>query len=400
MPRASALVAVFFACGLMAKPMLVTLPFALLLLDFWPLGRWSKPVAGLVLEKAPLFLLSLGSSVVTVLAHSPYGTIVGFSEIPLASRLANAVLASVAYLGKTAWPSGLSGFYPHPETRVSLLLAAISCVLLLAVSAGAYRYRGRLAFLFVGWFWYLGTLLPVIGLIQTGAQGMANRYTYVPLAGVFVALAWGAPRLWRAASLRPALLGAIGVCVLSALAIATRLDLPHWRSSETLWRRALDVTSRNWVAHYVLGLTLASQQRPSEAVEQFESALAIRPGHPESHYNLGKALDNLGRQTEAMEHYRAALRTRPDYVDARNNLGISLAREGRTDEAIASFREALRLNPGHAKAHNNLGMALMDRGEVREAAREFGEALRLKPDYATARTNLQRANSRLSHVRQ
>ena len=361
-------VAACFALGLMCKPMLVTLPFALLLLDWWPLGRmapsdapWWRPsmpaLRGLVREKLPLLGLSAISCAVTLLAQAGGGAVKSFTAYSPGSRLANALVSYVSYLGKTAWPLDLAVFYPHPAMLPGGIPAwkiAGSILLLAGISFLAF-WQGRCRpYLAVGWLWYLGTLLPVIGLAQVGEAGMADRYTYVPLIGIFLMVVWGVPDLLEGWRFRRIALGALCGSVVLAFTMAARHQAGYWRDSVTLFSRALAITETNWFVSN----------------------------------NLGASYDRLGRIREAIPHYREALRIKPDFAEGWNNLGLAYGKIGQPREAIAYYREALRIKPGNAETWNNLGVAYGKLGEYPQAVEASTEAVRLRPDYAMAWYNL------------
>jgi tetratricopeptide (TPR) repeat protein len=397
-PRGSryALVVVLFALGLMAKPMLVTLPFVLLLLDVWPLGRTAEPFARrrLIVEKLPLVGLALASSVVTVLVQQHAGAIKGLGVLPFDRRLATAVLAYVTYAARTVWPSGLAAIYPYPaSSRWWPILGAIA--VLAAASALALRAAPRHPYLPVGWFWYLGTLVPVLGLVQVGSQPWADRYTYIPAIGLFIIVAWGTVDLLARWPRRDLLLAAAATVVLAGCAISARTQVGYWRNSVALWEHALEVTAGNHRAESNLAHALARQGRLDEAVARYVAALRIEPDFAEAHNNLGLVLADQGKVGEAMSHYSEALRVLPDYLEAHNNLGVALMGGGRDTEAIRHFSEAVRIDPTVAVSHNNLGAACAHAGRLDAAAREFAEALRLDPGYAEAQTNLAVAHNGL-----
>jgi tetratricopeptide (TPR) repeat protein len=395
-------VAGLLALGLMAKPMLVTMPCVLLVLDWWPLGRYEGMAKGgvsrrrfgeLVLEKIPLFALVVISCVLTYIAQNQMGSVISRERLPIDSRLANAAVAYAAYLWKMVWPAGLAVYYPHPgRTPMAEVIGAV--VVLSVISLVAVRLR-KWSYLPVGWLWYLGTLVPVIGLVQVGSQAMADRYTYVPLIGIFVALVWGVAdaaesamaRLGQPAWKRVALT-VPSVAILAACGAMTIRQERYWQDTGTLFRHAIEVTRDNYFAHNVLGTSLVSQGRVAEGIEHFQETLRIMPDHSEARNNLGSALFSQGRYAEAGEQYRAALQIYPGYVDAHYNLGLALVRLGRDDEAAEQYLETLRLKPDHAEAHNNLGGGLFRHGMVTEAMAHFREALRLKPDLADAHYNL------------
>ncbi|HEY3120909.1 MAG TPA: tetratricopeptide repeat protein [Vicinamibacteria bacterium] len=395
-PGRYALVLVLFALGLMAKPMLVTLPFVLLLLDYWPLARTREPSARrrLVLEKLPLLGLAAASSFVTFVVQRQAGAVKALDALPLDRRLVNAVISYVAYIGQTLWPARLAAIYPYPASFPAWAVTA-AVVVLVAVTVLAVRMARRYPYLPVGWLWYLGTLVPVIGLVQVGSQPMADRYTYIPLVGLFVVVAWGLPDLldrwphWKRA------LGAAAALALLGCTIVARRQVEQWRNSVELWEHALAVTRENYRAQNNLGHALAKQGRTGEAIPHYAEAVRIKPDFAEAHNDLGAALADQGRMGEAIDHYSEAVRLLPDYVEARNNLAVALTAEGRYDEAVRHFSEALRLDPTLAASHNNLGVALAKQGRLEEAIRHFSEALRLAPDYAEARRNLAVAHNGL-----
>jgi tetratricopeptide (TPR) repeat protein len=400
-PRVSryAWVLASFALGLMAKPMVVTLPFVLLLLDVWPLsrldlgGKWWTSARPLVWEKLPLFALSIASSVITYVVQQQGGTVASSVRLPLIERLGNALIAYVAYIGKMFWPIHLAAYYPYPRA-LPIVWVLVSGLLLIAASVGAILAARRRPYVLVGWLWYLGTLVPAIGIVQVGTQAMADRYTYIPLIGVFIVLAWGVPdAISRWPQLRiPAIAVAAGVLV--ACVAATRVQVRSWESSLTLWRHALDVTSDNYAAHTYYGNALAARGDVDRAIAEYTEAIRIRPDYPEAHNNLGPALASRGKFDEAIAHFAEAIRLKPNYADAHSNLGVALASEGKLDEAIAQYTEALRLDPDHARAHGNLGLALEAQGRTTDAQRELELALRLNPNNADARTALNALQSR------
>ncbi len=393
-----------FILGLLAKPMLVTLPFALLLLDFWPLGRLrsasgSEPAPPermrfpglalpLLLEKAPLFALAAFSSTVTYLVQRQGGAVKNEALFPFAARSANAVVAAATYVGKALWPSGLAVYYPHPIGAPTWWVVAAAAGVLLACTALSLAALRRRPFLAVGWFWYLGTLVPVAGLVQIGTQARADRYSYVPLIGLFLGAAWSGIELLEKRLPGRAVTMAAIVAGLAALSVAARIQVETWRDSETLYRQALRVTQRNFIAHNNLGSLLLERGELAEAIENFRQALLAEPLHPDVHYNLGNALARIGQYREAAEHYRETLRIHPDYPEAHGNLAWVLAELGDPDAAILHYRESLRLRPGDAVIHFYLGSALLQQQRFGEAAASFRSALRLKPDYPLAREKL------------
>jgi tetratricopeptide (TPR) repeat protein len=380
------LMLLLFALGLMAKPMLVTLPFVLLLLDFWPLQRGLE-LPRLVKEKLPLFALAAVSSVVTFLVQRQGGAVKGFERVPLSLRLTHAPVAYLAYIGKMLWPVRLAALYPI-GTATPIWLGSLGALLLIGVTIFAIRAGRRHGYFPVGWLWYVGTLIPVIGLVQVGDQSLADRYTYVPLIGLFLIVAWGAPELvarWRYGK---SALPFVAACVLLACAALARVQVRYWSDSTALWQHAIEVTEGNYTAHNNLGAVLVKQGRADEAIPHFAEALRIRPNFAPAQNNMGMALMWQGKLDEAARYFGEALRNQPDYVDAQNNLGMALTWQGKLDEAVRHFDEALRLNPDFAEAHDKLGNALAGQGRVDEAIAEYTEALRLKPGLAEAHNDL------------
>ena len=409
-----------FAGGLMAKPMVVTLPFALLLLDFWPLARWRRTKwSTLVLEKTPFLLLSAVASAITFGVQREAGAV--DAVLPITYRLSNALVAYVRYLGKLFWPSDLSFFYPLPS-HWPVLLVGLAGLTVLGLSVLAVMLRHHSPSVATGWLWFLGTLVPVIGLVQVGQQSIADRYTYIPSLGIWLALVWGVHQcvagqiLWtRAANL------IAGIALLICL-LLTRQQIQHWKNAESLARHALAVTRDNHLAHDLLGevfegrgqndaalherletlrlqphsapahnnlgVALQKQNRLPEAITHFQAALRLRPRFPEAHYNLGAAFENANRPADAIREYEYALALRPSYADAHYNLGLLLGRLGRLTEAIVQFQETLRSNPSAADAYNNLGVTLHRLGRSREAISQYLLALQVRPDFARAYFNL------------
>lgn len=355
-------VLLFFSLGLLAKPMLVTLPFVLLLLDFWPLGRLdlsggapsAVALRGLLREKLPLFLVAAGSSAVTLAAERSQGGIVPSEVLPFAARAANAAVSGAWYLLKTAWPSGLSCLYPHPGLSAPAWVVAASAALLAAVTALGLVAIRRHPYVTTGWLWYLVTLVPVSGLVQVGRQARADRYTYVPLIGIFVIVAWLVPALAarrrgfsRAFAATQAAAAATAVLALSG---ATYRQAGYWHDSLRLNRRAIAVTENNFVAHNNLGHALAGVGDYDGALRHFTTAIRIFPGFMDARYNLGTLYQSLGRLSEAEEQLSIVAREKPDNVRARVNLGWIYARTARPGLAVESFRAVLEKDPANEKA--------------------------------------------------
>jgi tetratricopeptide (TPR) repeat protein len=385
-PWRYALVVVTFVLALLAKPMAVTFPFVLLLLDWWPLRRAGVvPVRRLILEKLPLFALSALVSVITFVVQHEAGAVASLASVSPTARLANALLSYATYVGKTLWPVRLAVFYPFadplPGWQVALALVGLALGSWLVL-----REARRRPYLAVGWLWFLGTLVPVIGLVRAGDQAMADRFTYVPQIGLLVMAVWGTLEL--AGARRRALALAAGVAVLGGCAALTSVQLGYWRDSATLFSHALAVTRDNHVAHTNLGETLVREGRLAEAEAHFAEALRIRPAYAKAHVNYGMALAGRGERRIAVRHYAEAVRLDPSSAMAHYNWGLALAEQGALDDAIGHYREALRLDPSYAKAHTNLGWALAAQGHREEAVVEYRAALRVRPDLATAHNNL------------
>jgi tetratricopeptide (TPR) repeat protein len=379
------------ALSLMAKGTWVTLPFLLLLLDFWPLRRLGRVDAGrLLLEKVPLVVLAVGGSLVTIVAQSRWGNVRDLAELPFGLRLGNAGLAYLAYLADAVWPSGLAVPYPHPGLEMSLPRVAAAGAAIVAATTLALRQATRRPWLATGWLWYLGTLVPVIGLVQVGAQARADRYTYLPLVGIYVAAVWSAAEAAARLRVPPRLATGLLAAVVAALAVATRAQIAYWHDSVALFERAVAVTSPNPIAHVMLGKALASEGRFDAALAQFDAAQldyaaetqALRAG----------VLVELHRDAEAEEAARAALALAPGHPVALFHLGLIRQRAGRLPEAVALYREALRGDPDglFLQARHNLAVALARLGDRAGARRELEAVLRVQPDYAPSLRSLER----------
>ncbi len=471
------LVIAMFALGLLAKPMLVTLPFVLLLLDYWPLGRFAgdggadilvcranranfgrqeclphRPLPRLVTEKLPLLLLAGASCWVTSAAQR--GAIIPVEMVPIQSRIANALIAYVTYVGQLFYPTGLALFYPFPEQGVPLWQAAAAAATLIGISAAAVLARRRLPYLFVGWFWYVGMLVPVIGLVQVGLQSMADRYTYLPQIGLCVALTWTAAAFGekflatgRIAACRRWAYAAAAVSLIGGLAVCGWRQTALWKNSETIWTYTLAHTKNNVFAHNNLGAALAKRDAVEAAIAHFQQATALSPTFAMSYANLAAALDasgqseaaalaqmkaevspylgaiywsrkaleknpnswsdrlklgnalaGCGRLDQAAAEYRKVIEIKPDSAAAHNNLANILLTQHRCDEAIAEYRKAIAINPKYADACNNLGTVLADRGELDAAVAQFRRAVQITPTLASAHGNLGMALSKQGKI--
>jgi tetratricopeptide (TPR) repeat protein len=398
-----ALVACAFALSLMSKPMLVTLPFVLLLLDSWPLRRLTNGNAiawRVVIEKVPLLIMSAASSIVTVQAQESSGAIYSLVRIPFEERSLNAVMAYALYLKMMIWPGGLAVLYPRPGQWPPLLVFGAAAALI-GISVVSLRLRTSHPHLLVGWLWYLGTLVPVIGLVQVGVQLLADRYTYVPLVGIFLMLAWSIPRLSeKPRAARASVVGTIAL-ILTMLAMMTWNQIKYWRNSETLFRRALAVTQRNFVAHYNLGYVLRAQHRNQEAAEHFQACLQIEELYAPAHEHLADALAATGQFEEAIIHYQRAIELNLEVrnlAQTYNNLGSALAKLGRLDQAINAYERSIERNPSKAQVHFNLGEALLHARKYQEAATSYRNALRLDDRMTDAHVGLGRALAVLGQI--
>lgn len=378
----------FFVCAVMSKTMVVTLPLVLLLLDWWPLRRFQPAnVKRLILEKAPFLVISLVAGLLTVHAERGVGALPGETQFPLQFRVANAILSCCRYLAQLFWPNDLAVFYPYPEV-FPILRVAGGALLLVMISVLALWAARKAPYLPVGWFWFLVTLLPVIGLIQVGAHARADRYTYVPLIGIFMLLTWGAcdlTRHWRNQTLALSLAGMVILLVCAAL---TNLQLAYWKNSETMFRHALQATRNNYMADYCLGDYLSDQGKSEEAIAYYQTALQINPTYGEACCNLGIELAKKGNLDEAITNFRNAIRYSPRLAGAHSNLGNALDEQGKWEEAIGHFREALKLDPNNPQIRFYFGYRLAHHGNREEALTQYQEALRLKPDNAEVQEEL------------
>lgn len=381
-----------FALGLMSKPMLVTVPFVLLLLDYWPLRRFD-PAAGidlatarrLVLEKLPLLALSLAVCVVTFLVQEQARQTT--EVLTFGSRLNNAGVSSVVYLGQLFYPVNLAVFYPYPTTGTPVK-GVMAVLVLIVISVAAFSWRRKRPYLLVGWLWYLGMLVPVIGLVQVGSQAHADRYTYLPQIGLCLALVWavtGFTALWPN---RRATLTIGSAVILGTLAMLARQQTRHWHDSESLWTHTLACTSSNAVAESNLANALFKLGRADEAIGHFQAALEIKPDYGDAHNGLGFVLLEKGRFEEAIGHFQSALQVTPVSAAANNNLGMAYLQLGRAPEAIPHLELALKSSPNSSETHNNLGFALLQTGHVEAALAHYQRALDINPDYAGACNNL------------
>ena len=425
----------FFLLGLMTKPMLVTLPFVLLLLDYWPLHRLTigkssvnehtqsekflntrskkkkrrrsaikaehinktekqtgqLPImVHIVLEKVPFFVLSLASSIVTYIAQQEGGAVRSLQSYPLTTRIANALVSYCGYIGKMVWPENLAVHYPHPGMPPTWQV--IGAVVFLGLTTFLIiRTVKRCPYLTTGWLWFLGTLVPVIGLVQVGVQAMADRYTYIPLIGVSIMVAWGVPDLFKKWRHGNAALATVTVIILCIFSFVTWKQVGYWQNSITLFTHTLEKTTNNPIILNNMGTVLEGEGRLDEAIAHYNEAVRIDPNLADSYNNIGLALTKQGRLGEATPNFLKALKINPANAAAHYNLGTLLASQGKLDDAIYHFRECIRISTGYAKAHNNLGNALLSQGKFDEAIASYREAMRLDPDYTLAQENLNKA---------
>ena len=399
---------IFFAMGLMSKPMLVTTPFLLLLLDYWPLNRWTPDNAGpqkhgrdptrqerfslskaavLLREKLPFFALAFISSWVTLLVQKKEGALSSLEVLPFQLRVGNALVAYLGYMRKVFWPSDLTVFYPHP-IAVSFWAPAVSALGLVALTALVLYFAKSFPFLPVGWFWYLGTLLPVIGFVQVGSQAMADRYTYIPIVGLFIAVAWIVADLSRLWGLPKLILTASATMLVAVCAITTWTYLHLWKNSQPLFEHALQVTENNYLAYGILGEEYAERGDLENAVRLYHGALNINPRFILARNNLGIALAQQGKQDLAIDQFTSAIRIKPRNAKAHFNLGTIYEQQGKSDLAIQHYEEALRAQPGYADASFRLATLLGKQGRTIEAIQAYHETLQSQPDRLEALNNL------------
>ena len=386
------LVVLCFILALMSKSMAVTLPFVLLLLDYWPLGgpnlkkmgpdlnlSISKsanidhrrvPLLRLILEKIPLFFLTAVSSLFTILAYWKGGTIASLAKLPLEIRIGNALVSYVRYIAKMIWPDRLAVLYPHPII-LPLWEAAGAAFLLTILTVWMIIAGRRRPYYVVGWLWYLVTLLPTIGLVQAGVQAMADRFTYIPLIGLFIMVAYGVPDILTGWRYQRVALVTSGGFLLSILMICTMLQVQRWQNSVRLFSHTLDVTVNNALIHNNLGVTLVRQGKDQEAIAHYKKALEINPRYVDAHYNLGSLLVLQGMDQEALPHYIEVLRINPRDAVAHYELAVILARQNKAQEAIVHLAEAVRIIPNYGEAHFTLGMIYLKMGKKDLALTEY-----------------------------
>ena len=389
-----------FLLALMSKPMVITLPFLLLLLDVWPLARWNvtndrpdaKSTKALIIEKLPLFALALAMAVVTFFVQRQAGAVRSLDTLPVSLRIAKIPVAYVWYLVGTVWPVDLAALYPYP-TAIPLWQSLGATLLLIAITVAAVRIVRSRPYVLVGWLWFIGTLVPVIGIVQAGAQPYADRFMYVPAIGLFAIVAFAAK---DAIAARPALLrpvGALGIAVLAVFAVMSYRQLTYWKDSVTLWERAVAVTRNNYIAYTNLGFSLAEAGHRSDALGAYQEAIRLKPTYSNAHNYLGVLHAEMGNPDKSASELEEAIRLRPGFAEAHNNLGLARAEQNRLDDAVKSFKEALRLDPKFAPARNNLALAYIRQHRLELAIPELEQALREQPGSAESEMNLATALS-------
>lgn len=383
-----------FLLGLLAKPSLVTLPFVLLLLDYWPLARFRsadlrtmfKRLAPLIVEKIPLFILSAVFCVITVATETKVITPVG--KLPLSLQLGNGIVSYAVYLRQMFFPAGLAPFYPYPTAGLPALQVGLAGLLLALICGAVLTLRRRCPYLLTGWLWYLGVLVPMIGIVQLGAFARADRFTYLSQIGLTVMLAFAVVDLTASWRYRRQILWVAATGVIAALMTCASVQASYWKNSEALWRHTIDCTSKNAFACNNLGSALAAEGRNEEAISNYMIAAGMNPDSAEIYYNLGVALVATGRPAEGTKSYQKALELDPRYAEADNNLGTVLAMQGRLAEATSYFKTAVKIKPDYAEAQYNLALALTAQNRLTEAAEHFRSTLRLRPGFAEASNNL------------
>jgi len=381
---------VLFVLGLMSKPMVVTLPFVLLLLDYWPLGRLFNPkfsTVRLLLEKLPLIILSAASSVVTFIVQREGGSVLSMHTLLFKERVLNAIVSYLAYLGKMLWPARLAVLYPHPVNSIPVFRAVIYGSILVLITIFFVCYCRRYKYLIVGWLWYLGTLVPVIGIVQVGTQAMADRYTYIPLIGIFIIIAFGVTELLKEKPFGKIALGVLAGISLSACVVVTSHQLKYWKDSLSLFEHALAVTKDNYLMHSNYAIALSECGRRDEAVSHIAEAVRLVPELPEIHNNYGNILREIGRLDEAVIQYRTAIKLNPKFLLAHYDLGLSLALQGKYDEALEHYKIYLGPDMDMAKFHQDVAEQLAKKGKVDDALGQFQKALIVKPDSAEVLSN-------------
>ena len=392
----------FFILGLMAKPMLVTLPFLLLLLDFWPLRRLGKfdlfnnnristsairPVYDLIREKYLLFFISSVFCIITYITQKSAGAVGSIEKFPFDLRLGNALVSYTNYIVKMVWPSGMAVFYPHPEI-IPVWESSLSFIVLVLLTVLSLRFARNYPYFIVGWLWYLFTLLPVIGLIKVGLQAMADRYTYIPLVGLFIIFSWGMYDLMSAKRIKVIGFWIISIIVLSIFSILSWKQIKYWENTETLYQQALDVTDNNYFIHVALGNELDKQGKLTEANSHYREAIRIKPNFATAHNQIAQFLAKQEKYDEAMYHFKEAIRIKPDFAEAYYYLGYIFEQQGRLNSAILQYKTALRINPNYGKAHNSLGTLFYKLENLEKSVLHYQKAVNILPYNADWHFNL------------
>ena len=424
----------FFGLGLMSKPMLVTLPFVLILLDYWPLHRFLNSklvrrshseggfsILNSVIEKLPFFVLAAISSIITFIVQQKGGAVPTIYSLPFYSRVANAICSYLVYIEKMFWPTRLAVLYPHPIRGISVAETLFSAIILILITVLIIYYARRYKYLVVGWLWYLGTLVPVIGIVQVGAQAWADRYTYIPLIGLFAIVAFGATDLFKTASLKKYVLSPLAIIILAGCIVATSIQLKYWKDSSSLFEHTIAVTKNNATILNNYANVLSALGKPEEARLRFIEALRILPKLESIHSNYGKTLDALGKKDEAIEQYQIALKINPDFDLARYNLGCALLQKARYDNAIeqfkiylgknadlpgdgvadettSRFKQALASKPDTIRVLSHIGYCLAQKGDPNLAVLYYRQALRLDPNDIITHGRLALALSLLGQI--
>jgi len=399
------LVVLFFVLGLMSKPMLVTLPFVLLMLDFWPLGRLChirdtrNEVTGqhtderpnifrLVWEKVPFFTLAVVSSVVTFIVQERGGAVKLLEMYSIQTRIINAFVAYIEYIVNMVWPVKLAVLYPHPGNSLPIWKGVVTGLVMVLITVLVIRKARKIQYLAVGWFWYIVTLIPVIGIVQVGSQAMADRYTYITLIGLFVIIAWGANDLLSKWLRRKIWLGTLAAIILPVLIVLTWKQVQYWEDSITLYKHTLKHTSNNFIIYNNLGKVYNDSGKYKEAIEAYKQSTRIAPDYAMAHSNLGVSYNDSGKYKEAIEACRKAIWINPDYAKAYFNLSVAYGESGKYEEAIEACRKAIEIDPDYAMAHSNLGVAYGVLGMYKEAIEKFKQAIEIDPDDVMAHSNL------------
>lgn len=390
---------ILFAFSLMSKPMMVTLPFLLLLLDYWPLDRWPKsvtvsresvraPMSRILWEKVPFIVLAVIFSVIVFHAEKTAGAVSSVETLSLLTRTSNAIVTYVTYLGKIFWPVNLIVFYPY-DFFIPLSKIIISAIILVFITVAVFYCVKKLPFLFVGWFWYLGTLVPMIGLVQVGKHGMADRYTYLPSIGIAILIAWGIPLLFKRKEKLKTFLIPASVSILAMLSFLTWLQCGYWKNSFTLYNHASRIMKNDDVARQNRGadFTELGQYQQQREIQEYNRVIRLDANNVEAYFNRGIAYSKIGQFENAVRDYTEAIRLKPDYAEAYNNRGNIYGQHGQYQLAIADFNKVIDLRPDHIKTYNNRGLAYSEMGQFQKAIADFDKAIQLKPDYINVYTN-------------